>query len=91
MPTTTTSTTAFSTLRQFVCNVELNTNYPGNDLPGKSNVLSPGDCCNICGSTVGCVSWAHFTAVSYCYLKSVANAAANRQIYTGIISGQVVG
>jgi hypothetical protein len=42
---TTTSSNIFSTIRQFICNVELNVNYPGNDLPGRANVPGPGDCC----------------------------------------------
>jgi hypothetical protein len=88
---TTTASNVFSTIRQFVCNVELNINYPGNDLPGRANVPGPGDCCNICGSTTGCAAWSYYTAYSYCYLKSVANTPANRQVYSGIISGVVTG
>jgi hypothetical protein len=88
---TTTTTILTTTLRSSICQVDLDSNYPGNDLSGRANVASAGDCCNLCGSTVGCLSWSFFAQYNYCFMKNVANNAANRQSYSGIISGTVVG
>ena len=87
---TTTTTVPTTTLKNSICQVDLDSNYPGNDLAGRANVASAGDCCNLCGSTVGCASWSFYSQFNYCFLKSVANNAANRQAYPGIISGTVV-
>ena len=76
-----------TTTKRSTCIIETNINYPGNDLMGVGNLTSASDCCNYCGSTVGCAGWSYFISYSYCFLKASVPIAANREAYTGIISG----
>ncbi|CAF0818734.1 unnamed protein product [Brachionus calyciflorus] len=85
---TTTATAAPTTTKQSICAIEFDTNYPGNDLKGVGSVKSPGDCCNLCGSTTGCAAWSYYTEYQYCYLKN-SYSNTGKEVYGGMISGLV--
>lgn len=56
------------------CFIEINTNYPVNDLfYVKSNSFS--DCCQICGANPSCNAIAFDKTTFICYLKTAAPAA----------------
>lgn len=71
-----------------------NTDFWGNDLPGKqiTGVAASAACCELCGSTTGCAAWSWHPAEDpmgdnfTCFLK---DSAAGAKPSPGIVSGTV--
>merc|ERR1719414_785505 len=56
MPPTTTSTATTTTLPR--CGmVEMDVDYPGNDLMAVVNITTPEKCCQACAQDADCVAW----------------------------------
>lgn len=93
----TTTSTAGTTTRASVCIPSIDSNFPGNDLPGQGygNVASYLDCCNICGSNPLCTAFSYSVVDRYCWLKNppLASGSYNGQIdpYPNYVSGSLVG
>ncbi len=92
---TVTSTIA-STTRQSVCNPTIDSNYPGNDIPGQGygNVPTYLDCCNLCGANPACTAFSYSVNDKYCWLKNpdISSGGYNGQLdyYPTYISGAIV-
>ena len=78
-----------TTTKRVNCIIEIDINYPGNDLVGVGSLSTASDCCNYCGNTSGCAGWSFFVAYNYCFLKSSIPSVGNREAYVGIISGSI--
>lgn len=105
-PTTVTQPTTGATVtRLAVCNDQLDTNFPGNDLTNNGNIVAfPNvptytDCCNICAANPSCTAYSFLNSTLFCWLKNGPVAPGPdgtpiyngvAEIYPGIISGPIV-
>ena len=87
----TTTANPLTTTKMGTCITEINLNYKGNDIGYRTNIPTPGDCCNLCKSTPTCQAWSYFIVYQFCYLKTAIPQSNNKEAYNGIWSGYVVG